>query len=135
MRVRSGIKREGAMRYGAVRALAGSVMVLGALSGCGVLSGNSGQVCTDTKKAFEQYVTQVRSIPAAEPAQWRQPTERLAGRLDGLAKKAGDGDLKKALEAEAGRLRAAAAPVGTGDVSQLSSVMRETPATIGKACD
>jgi hypothetical protein len=135
MRVRSGIKREGAMRYGAVRALAGSVMVLGTLSGCGVLSGNSGQVCTDTKKAFQQYITQVRSIPAGEPAQWRQPTEQLAGRLDGLAKKAGDDDLKKALKGEADRLRAAAAPVGTGDVSQLSSVMRETPATIGKACD
>ncbi len=123
------------MRYGVVRALAGGALVLGTLSGCGMLGGNSGQVCTDTKKAFEQYVTQVRSIPAAEPAQWRQPTERLAGRLDGLAKKAGDGDLKKALEAEAGRLRAAAPAVGAGDVSQLSAVMKEAPARIGKACD
>ncbi len=122
------------MRYGVVRALAGGVMVLGTLSGCGMLGGNSGQVCTDTKKAFQQYITQVRGIPAAEPAQWRQPTERLAGRLDGLAKKADDADLKKASK----RRRTSSAPrpaVGTGDVAQLNTVMKETPAKIGQACD
>jgi len=135
MRVRSGIKREGAMRYGVVRALAGGVVVLGALGGCGVLGGNSGQVCADTKKAFQQYITQVKGIPAAEPAQWRQATEQLAGRLDAQAKKADDGDLKKALRAEADKLRAAAPAVGTGDVSRLDTVMKETPATIGGACD
>ncbi|MFA1548366.1 hypothetical protein [Actinomadura chokoriensis] len=123
------------MRYGVVRALAGGVLVLGALSGCGMLGGNSGQVCTDTKKAFQQYVTQVRSLPAAEPARWRQATEQLAGRLDGLAKKADDAALKKALKAEAGKLRSAATAVGTGDVSQLNTVMKETPASIGEACD
>ena len=123
------------MRYGVVRVLAGGAVVLGALTGCGVLGGDSGQVCADTKKAFQQYVTQVRSLPAAEPAQWRQPTEKLAGRLDGLAEKADDGDLAKALKAEAGRLRAAAPAVGTGDVAQLNAVMKETPAAIGKACD
>ncbi|MEU5987497.1 hypothetical protein ABZ806_00820 [Spirillospora sp. NPDC047418] len=123
------------MRYRAVLALAGGAMVLGTLSGCGALSGNSDQVCTDTKKAFQQYITQVRSIPAAEPAQWRQATEQLAGRMDGLAKKADDDALAKALKGEADKLRAAAAPAGTGDVSQLNTVMKETPATIGKACD
>jgi hypothetical protein len=123
------------MRYGVVRALAGGAMVLGTLSGCGMLGGNSGQVCTDTKKAFQQYITQVRSIPAAEPAQWRKPTEQLAGRLDGLAKKADDADLKKALKAEAAKLRAAAPAVSTGDVAQLNTVMKETPAKIGQACD
>lgn len=59
------------MRYGVVRTVAGGVVALGAsglLGGCGMLGGgNSAQVCTDTKKAFQQYVTQVRSIPAAEP--------------------------------------------------------------------
>ncbi|HEU5023877.1 MAG TPA: hypothetical protein VFV01_03045 [Spirillospora sp.] len=131
------IKREGAMRYGVVRALAGGVVMLGVsglLGACGALGGNSGQVCTDTKKAFQQYVTQVRSVPAAEPAQWGQATQRLAARIDGLAKKADDGTLKKALEAEAQRLRSAAATVGTGDASQLSAVMDGAPARIGKAC-
>jgi hypothetical protein len=123
------------MRYRVVATLAGGALVLGALSGCGALGGNSGQVCTDTKKAFQQYVTQVRSVPAAEPAQWRPATERLAGRLDGLAKQADDADLRKALKAEADKLRAAAPRVGSGDVSQLDSVIRETPTAIGKACD
>ncbi|WP_141582396.1 hypothetical protein [Actinomadura sp. WMMA1423] len=123
------------MRYRMVTTLAGGALVLGALGGCGGLGGNSGQVCTDTKKAFQQYVAQVRSVPAAEPARWREATEQLAGRVDGLAKQADDADLSKALKAEADRLRAAAPGVGAGDVSQLDTVIRETPATIGKACD
>lgn len=131
------IKGEGAMRYRVVRALAGGVVMLGVsglLGACGALGGNSGQVCTDTKKAFQQYITQVRSVPAAEPAQWGQATQRLATRLDALAKEADDGALKKALQAESQRLRAAATTVGTGDASQLSAVMNDTPARIGKAC-
>ncbi|QKG21675.1 hypothetical protein ACTIVE_3313 [Actinomadura verrucosospora] len=132
------IKWEGAMRYGVVRALAGGVLMLGVsglLGACGALGGNSGQVCTDTKKAFQQYITQVRSVPAAEPAQWGQATQRLAARVDGLAKKADDATLKKALQAESQRLRSAAANVGTGDAAQLSAVINDTPARIGKACD
>ncbi|WP_067463819.1 hypothetical protein [Actinomadura macra] len=127
------------MRYGVVRALAGGAVALGAsglLGGCGALGGgDTGQVCTDTRKAFQQYVTQVRSVSAAEPGQWRQATEQLAGRLDGLAGKTGDSDLKKALKTEADRLRAAATAVGTGDASQLNTVISDTPAQIGKACD
>ncbi|MFI0404292.1 hypothetical protein [Actinomadura sp. 3N508] len=129
------------MGYGAdraVRTLAAGVAALavsGLLGGCGSLGGSdTAQVCADTKKAFQQYITQVRSIPAAEPAQWRQATETLAGRLDALAKKTGDDDLKKALNAEAAKLRAAAPAVGTGDVAQLDAVMGQTPASIGKAC-
>ncbi|TDB82413.1 hypothetical protein E1264_31405 [Actinomadura sp. KC216] len=124
------------MRYGVVRALAAGVAALGVsglLGGCGQLGGDTGQVCADTKKAFQQYITQVRSIPAAEPARWRQATETLAGRLDALAKKTGDDDLKKALKAEAAKLRAAAPAVGTGDVAQLDTVMNQTPASIGTA--
>ena len=127
------------MRNGVLRALAGGVVLLGAscpLAGCGALGGgNTGQVCTDTKKAIQQYVAQVRTVSAAEPGQWRQATEQLAGRVDGLARKADDGKLKKALKAEADRLRAAAASVGTGDAAQLNSVLKDTPARIGKACD
>ncbi|WP_344897024.1 hypothetical protein [Actinomadura meridiana] len=120
-----------------VRTLAGGALALGAsvlLGGCGALGGGTGEVCTDTKAAFQQYITQVRSLPAAEPAQWQQATEQLAGRLDGLAKETGDDDLKKALKAEATKLHAAAPAVGTGDVAQLDSVMKDTPASIGKAC-
>jgi hypothetical protein len=120
-----------------VRTLAGGALALGAsglLSGCGALGGGTDQVCTDTKAAFQQYITQVRSIPAAEPGQWSQATEQLAGRLDGLAKETGDDDLKKALKTEATRLHAAAPAVGTGDVAQLNTVMKETPTAIGKAC-
>ncbi|MFC4048574.1 hypothetical protein ACFOY4_02660 [Actinomadura syzygii] len=126
------------MRYGVVRALAAGVAALGAaglLGGCGALGGDSGKVCDDTRQAFQQYITQVRSVPAAEPAQWRQATEKLAGRLDALAKDTGDSDLRKALKAEADRLRAAAPAVGGGDVAQLDTVLKETPAKIGKACD
>ncbi|WUI01481.1 hypothetical protein OHR68_06575 [Spirillospora sp. NBC_00431] len=126
------------MRHGVVRALAAGAMALGAsglLGGCGALGGDTGQVCTDTKKAFQQYITQVRSVPAAEPAQWRQATEKLAARLDALANKTGDDDLKKALRAEARELRAAAPAVGTGDVTRLDTVMKKTPASIGDACE
>ncbi|QKW38358.1 hypothetical protein HUT06_33715 [Actinomadura sp. NAK00032] len=123
------------MRYGVARALAGGVVVLGTLSGCGMLGGNSDEVCADTKKVLQQYITQVRSVPAAEPAQWKQATQRLAGQLEGLGKKADDAALKKALLAESEKLSTAAPAVGTGDVSQLNTVMKETPAKIGKACD
>ncbi|TDE32033.1 hypothetical protein [Actinomadura sp. 6K520] len=125
------------MRYGVIRALGGGAVVLGAsglLGGCGVVSAGPDQVCTDTKAAFQQYMTQVRSAPAADPAQWRQATEKLAGRLDELAGETGDDDLEKALKGEADRLRAAAAAVGGGDVTQFNTVMSETPARIGEAC-
>ena len=126
------------MRYGTVRTLAVGVVALGAsglLGGCGVLGGGPNKVCADTKQAFQQYITQVRSVPAAEPGRWRQATETLAGRLDALAKRAGDDDLTKALKTEAARLRAAAPAVGTGDVARLNAVLKEAPAKIGSACE
>ncbi|MBO2445969.1 hypothetical protein J4573_02605 [Actinomadura barringtoniae] len=125
------------MRIGAARVAAGGALLfgLGASGACGVLGGgNSGQVCADTKAAFQRYITQVRGTSAAAPAQWRQATEQLAGQLGTLGKKANDSDLKKTLNDESGRLSAAAAGVGNGDVSQLNSVMTETPQRIGKAC-
>ncbi|WP_165950410.1 hypothetical protein [Actinomadura sp. GC306] len=125
------------MRYGVMRAVGAGAVVLGAsglLGGCGVVSAGPDPVCTDTKEAFRQYMTQVRKAPAADPARWRQETEKLAGRLDELAGEAGDGDLEKALKTEADRLRAAAAAVGGGDVTQFNTVMTETPARIGEAC-
>ncbi|MFI0351288.1 hypothetical protein [Actinomadura sp. 9N407] len=125
------------MRREVVRAFTGGALMLGAsglLGGCGLLGGNTDQICADTKKAFQQYVTQVRSVSAADPAQWKQPTEQLAGRIDGLAAKAEDAELKKALKTEAGSLRQAATTIGTGDAAQLNSVISKTPQRIGKAC-
>ncbi len=133
MRMLTGIKGEGSMRYGVVRTVAGGVLLAGVLGGCAAGGGKSAAACSDTKKAFQQYVTQVRTVSAAEPGQWRQATEQLAGRLDGLAGTS-DGKVRKALKEEADRLRAAAASVGTGDAAQLNTVISETPARIGDAC-
>jgi hypothetical protein len=134
----TGMKVEDAMRHQAVRAFAGGALALGAsglLGGCGLLGGgNTDQICADTKKAFQQYVTQVRSVSAADPAQWKQPTEQLAGKIDGLSGKAEDAALKKALKTEADSLRRAATAIGTGDAAQLNSVIARTPQRIGKAC-
>lgn len=124
------------MRYGTAARLAHTLALLGAawtLAGCG--AGNTDEVCADTKKAFQQYLTQVRTVSANDPAQWRQATDQFAGRIDGLARQAEDEKLKKALKTEATRLRGAAAGVGTGDASQLNAVMSDAPDRIGKACD
>ncbi|MEU6039191.1 hypothetical protein ABZ801_27675 [Actinomadura sp. NPDC047616] len=132
------ITREGAMRYGTAGRLAQGLVLLvaaGTLTGCGLSGGNTGQVCADTKKAFQQYVSQVRTVPANDPAQWKQATDRFAGRVDGLARQAEDEKLKNALRTEATRLRGAAAGVGTGDAAQLNAVMTDAPNRIGAACD
>ena len=126
------------MRNAALRALTGGVLALGALGalgGCGLVGDdNSAQVCADTRKAFEQYITQVKGVAANEPAQWRQVTEQLAVRVEKLSAQAEDPEVRKALKDEAGRLRGAAASVGTGDAAQLTEVMSQTPQRIGRAC-
>ncbi|WP_157420413.1 hypothetical protein [Actinomadura kijaniata] len=127
------------MRNAALRALAGGALLLagaGPLAGCGVLGGsNTAAVCDDTKKAFQQYMSQVRSLPANQPAPWGQAVQQLAGKVDGLAAKAEDAALKKTLKEEAKRLREAAGPAGTGDMAALDDVMKNTPARVGAACD
>jgi hypothetical protein len=105
------------------------------LGGCGLLGGNTDEVCAQTKTVFQQYMTQVRTVSANDPAQWQKSTEQLAGRLDGLSGQADDDDLKSALKSEAGRLHAAAKAVGTGDAAQLNGVIAATPQRIGAACD
>lgn len=121
------------MRYALTRVLAGGVLFL-TLSGCGLVGGNKGQVCEETKEVFEGYMAQVRKAPAADPAPWKQATEQLAGRLDGLARKADDDELKKALSRQAAAFRQAAAGVGAGDVSRFDRALSTTPAEIGRAC-
>ncbi|MFG2003627.1 hypothetical protein ACGFNU_31145 [Spirillospora sp. NPDC048911] len=116
--------------------LAAGAALLMSVGACGVLGGgdNTSQVCTDTKQAYQQYITQVKGASAADPAVWKQATDRLAGRIDGLGKKAEKKELKKALADEAARLRTAAASVGTGDAAQLNAAMAGTPERIGNAC-
>jgi len=126
------------MGYRAVRALAGGAVLLGAsglLGGCGLLGGNTDEVCAGAKAAFQQYMTQVKTVSANDPAQWKKSTEQLAARVEGLSRTAEDEDLKKALKSEADHLRTAANAVGTGDAAQLSSVIAATPDRIGGACD
>ncbi|MFC7729618.1 hypothetical protein [Actinomadura keratinilytica] len=126
------------MRYGTAGRLAQGFALLaaaGTLAGCGLSGGNTGQVCADTREAFRQYVSQVRAVPANDPAQWKQVTDRFAGRVDGLARQAEDEKLKNALKTEANRLRGAAAGVGSGDAAQLNAVMTDAPDRIGAACD
>ncbi|WP_153535801.1 hypothetical protein [Actinomadura macrotermitis] len=130
-------KLEDAMRIGAFRAWAGLLLLggTGLLTGCGMLGGdNTSTVCADAKTAFQQYMTQVRSVSPAQPAEWRPPTEQLAGRVGALAGKAEDTKLKAALTDVSGRLKAASATIGTGDAAQLNAVMKDTPQRIGKAC-
>ncbi|MGI5164454.1 hypothetical protein ACQEU3_08880 [Spirillospora sp. CA-253888] len=126
------------MRNRTFQALAGAMLLAGSglLTGCGAMGGsdNSDKVCADAKQAYQQYVTQVRSAPADKSEPWKQATEQLAGKVDGLAAKAEKAELKKALKDEANRLRAAAGPVGTGDVSQLDRALKASPEQIGKAC-
>ncbi|WP_157431869.1 hypothetical protein [Actinomadura hibisca] len=123
------------MRNGTFRAIAGVLLLAGGglLTGCGG-GDNSDKVCADAKQAFQQYVTQVQSAPANKSEPWKQATEQLAGKIDGLAAKAEKAELKKALKDEANRFRTAAGPVGSGDVSQLDQVLKSTPEQIGKAC-
>jgi hypothetical protein len=126
------------MRHTAVRALAGGAALLlasGALAGCGLLGDNSDEVCAGTKTVLQQYMTQVRTVSANDPAQWKKSTERVAGRVEELSRQAENEDLKKALKTEADRFRAAAAKIGTGDAAPLNSVIAETPQRIGNACD
>ncbi|GAA2599115.1 hypothetical protein SMC26_04155 [Actinomadura fulvescens] len=138
--MRNGAQSAGADRTGTVgrvarRGIVGGALVLG-LGACGLVGGdgNTGAICTDTKQAYQQYIDQVRSASAADPAPWKQATEQLAGRIDGLAKKAEKKELKKALTDESARLRTAAASVGTGDAAQLNAAMSGTPERIGNAC-
>ncbi|KAB2347279.1 hypothetical protein [Actinomadura rudentiformis] len=124
-----------ATRARAARLVVGGTLVM-SLGACGLVGGgdNTSQVCTETKQAYQQYITKVKGASAADPAQWKQVTDQLAGKIDGLAKKAEKKKLKKALTDEAARLRTAAASVGTGDAAQLNAAMSGTPERIGNAC-
>ncbi|MFC4911467.1 hypothetical protein [Actinomadura gamaensis] len=124
------------MRYGVSRTLAGGALAAGAaalLAACGG-SGNTAATCGDAKRAYERYIGGVRAVSASDAAQWRRPTEELAANLSGLADKASDDGLKKALKDQADRLRAAAGTVSTGDVSQLNATLTAAPDELGTAC-
>lgn len=125
------------MRDGVIRTLAGGALAAGAaalLAGCGGGSGNTAATCGDAKQAYERYIGGVRAVSASDAAQWRQPTEQLAANLSGLADKASDARLKKALKDQADKLRSAAGTVGTGDVAELNAALTAAPDALGTAC-
>ncbi|MBE1530595.1 hypothetical protein [Actinomadura algeriensis] len=120
-----------------IRTLAGAALLgaAGLLSGCGVLSGDSDEVCASVTTEYRRYTAEIERASAADEAKWRQATERFAGRVDALSKKADDPQLKEALQAQTARLRTAAAGLGEGDATALDAVLRDAPAKIGAACD
>ncbi|GGV00930.1 hypothetical protein GCM10010182_17940 [Actinomadura cremea] len=120
-----------------IRTLAGAALLgaAGLLSGCGVLSGNSDEVCASVTAEYRRYSAEIEQASAADEGTWRQATERFAGRVDELSKKADDPQLKETLQKQTARLRAAAAGLGDGDVAELDAVLRDAPAKIGTACD
>lgn len=120
-----------------IRTLAGAALLLGVaglLSGCGVLGGNSDEVCASVTTEYRRYTTEIERASAADEKRWRQATEQLAGRLGELAKKADDPELGDVLESQADRLRAAAAGLADGDVAKLDAVLRDVPAKVGAVC-
>lgn len=123
------------MRYGVRRAGAVCAALVLASGGCGMKDDNTRAVCADGKQAVQQYAARLKTVPANDPAQWRQATAGLAVRFDALAKSAENARLKKALQDQSARLRAAANALGTGDASALDRTLAETPARLGDACD
>ncbi|SEG56664.1 hypothetical protein SAMN04489712_106328 [Thermomonospora echinospora] len=126
--------RYGVKARGAVRVLAGGAVLTFVTAGCGMLGGNKSEVCADSRKAVEQYVSRLRTVAANEPAQWKQATEQLAARFDVLAGTAEDQALRKALKDQAAGLRTAATALGTGDAAALNKTLTDTPARLGDAC-
>ncbi|MFD0899562.1 hypothetical protein [Actinomadura sediminis] len=121
-----------------IRTLAGAVLlagVAGLLGGCGVLSGDSDEVCASVTAEYRRYTDELERASAADEGTWVQATQRFAGRVDALAKKADDPELKEVLQQQTARLKAAAGGLGEGDVAELNAVLRDAPAKIGAACD
>ncbi|MBA9003994.1 hypothetical protein [Thermomonospora cellulosilytica] len=131
--MRYGVRRGGALRGSA----AAAVLALAAVGagGCAMFGGNTSEVCADSRRAVQEYVGRLNQVPANEPAQWKQVTEQLAGRLDTLADTAEDAALRKALKDESARLRTAAKALATGDAAPLNSTLAQTPGRLGGACE
>jgi hypothetical protein len=125
-RMRDGVRR----RAG----LAVLVAMVGAVSACGT-GGNTSAVCADTEKAFSDFSTKLRTIAPTQAAQWQQASGDLATRLDGLAKKSDDAQLKKALTDMAGSWRSFSTTITTnGETAQLSAMLAAQPQRLTKAC-
>ncbi|WP_157407371.1 hypothetical protein [Actinomadura atramentaria] len=123
------------MRFGRFRAVPGAVAVLAAVGLTAACGGNSDAVCGEAKAAYQAYMTQIRTVPAAQSKPWQAPTDQLAAKIAALAKKADDKKLRTVLNDEAGKLRTASAAVATGDVKGLNATLAETPRRLGAVCD
>lgn len=109
-----------------------------ALSGCGVvegMTGNKSEVCVETQKAFTDFGAKLRSLPSTDNAAWGRAANDFAAALDGLGAKSDDEGLRQALKDLAGSWRAASPAIGeSGDVAQLTALLRDQPAKLGEAC-
>jgi protein involved in temperature-dependent protein secretion len=114
-----------------VARLAASALVAVAVAGCG----NTSDVCADTRKTIESFAAKAKTLPPDAAAQWQQAIIDVASRLDALARRADDTELRNALKDTATSYRKAATAVGGGDTSQLTAVIRDQPRRLGKVCD
>jgi hypothetical protein len=114
--------------------LAASVSV----SGCGAIegmTGNKAEVCDQAKDAFAGFGERINGLPPTDNAAWGKAATDFAAELDALAGKADDAGLKKAITGLASSWRDAGPPmVQSGDVTQLTALLRDQPGLLGSAC-
>ncbi|WP_106399889.1 hypothetical protein [Actinocorallia populi] len=110
-----------------------------ALPGCGVvagMTGNRSEICAETQQVFTDFGTRLRSLPSTDNAAWGQAAADLAASLEGLAARSDDQELEQTLTGLAGSWRSASPAIGeSGDVAQLTALLRDQPAKLVEACD
>ncbi len=110
-----------------------------ALPGCGVvagMTGNRSEVCAEARQVFTDFGTRLRSLPSTDNAAWGQAATDFAASLDTLSAKSDDQKLQQTLKDLAGSWRAASPAIGeTGDVAQLTALLRDQPEKLVAACD
>lgn len=118
--------------------LAVALLTVTAVPGCSVIDGvfgNRTEVCDETQQAIDGLEAKLKALPANDNAAWAQTATDFAGQLDGLAEKSEDKELSAALTGLAASWREAApALTEKGDVSRLSTLLRDQPAKLGAAC-
>jgi hypothetical protein len=110
------------------------LLLVTVVSACGK-GGNTSAICDDAEKAFGDFSARLKTISPTAAAQWQQASGDLATRLDGLAKKTDDTQLKKTLTDMAGSWRSFGTTVATkGETAQLSAMLTAQPQRLTKAC-
>ncbi|WP_460368305.1 hypothetical protein [Actinocorallia lasiicapitis] len=114
------------------------MIVAASLSGCGVIggmTGNKAEVCDRANEAFTTFGGQLATLPPTENAAWTKAADDFATTLDSLAATAEDSTLKSTLADFASAWRQAAPPLtATGDVTQLTTLLKSQPSSLGTTC-